>query len=313
MYYCEENKMEKIISNICNDEYEYFLNKANVVGVGCGYKVKNGFYTNQLCIQVFTRIKLPSKQLNSWDLIPNLYKGIPTDVIQTGVFTSCSLSRRIRPTLGGYVIGNDYIDEISGTLGCLVTDNTDLFILSNNHVIAMDNEAPLGTKIIQPSCNWGGSFKTDVIAILFKYIPIKFIGTIKTPTNYVDCAIAKVINKSLVSSQIAFVGLPAGTIIPRLNENVKKVGYKTELTTGIIKSIHCTVVTEFDDNGKKAMFKEQIFTTRIGEIGDSGAILLDKNNNVIGLLMSNADTHSTFNPINTILKELKVQLVTSEL
>src|SRR3712207_1020031 len=146
MYYCEENKMEKIISNICNDEYEYFLNKANVVGVGCGYKVKNGFYTNQLCIQVFTRIKLPSKQLNSWDLIPNLYKGIPTDVIQTGVFTSCSLSRRIRPTLGGYVIGNDYIDEISGTLGCLVTDNTDLFILSNNHVIAMDNEAPLGTK-----------------------------------------------------------------------------------------------------------------------------------------------------------------------
>ncbi|MCD3246330.1 hypothetical protein G8S21_10315 [Clostridium botulinum C] len=313
MYYCEENKIEKLIAHICNYEYKYFFNKANVVGIGCGYKIKNGFYTNKLCIQVFTNKKLHSNQLNSQDLIPNLYKGILTDVIQTGVFSSCSLSRRIRPTVGGYVIGNEYKNEISATLGCLVTDNKDLFILSNNHVLAMLNEAPLGTKIIQPSCNWGGSFETDVIAILSKYIQIRFLGVISIPTNYVDCAIGKVINKSLVSSKIAFVGLPTGTIIPRLNENVTKVGYKTELTMGIIKSIHNTIVTEFDDNGKKAMFKEQILTTRMGESGDSGAMLLDRNNNVIGLLMSNADTHSTFNPINTILKELKVQLVTSEL
>src|SRR3712207_7084948 len=44
----KESKLEQNIANICNCEYTYFLNKSNVVGVGCGYKIKKGFYTNQL-------------------------------------------------------------------------------------------------------------------------------------------------------------------------------------------------------------------------------------------------------------------------
>ncbi|NFU58586.1 hypothetical protein FDF93_12030, partial [Clostridium botulinum] len=151
MNYYNEHKMQKLISHICNYEYQYFLNKANVLGVGCGYKVKNGFYTNKLCLQVFTKRKLLSNQLNLQELVPNLYKGILTDVVQSGVFTQHSFTNKIRPVIGGYGIGNSHIQNKTGTLGCLVTDGEYNYILSCNHILANNNLAPLGTKIIQPS------------------------------------------------------------------------------------------------------------------------------------------------------------------
>ncbi|KOA88686.1 hypothetical protein [Clostridium botulinum] len=309
--YCKQDKLEKSIAYICNCEYKYFLNKANVVGVGCGYKVKNGFYTNQLCIQVFVSRKFAQNQLSSNDMVPLMYKGIQTDVKETGHFTACSLTEKIRPTLGGYIIGNEYDTVHSGTLGCLVTDGKNLFILSNNHVLASTNFAPLGNKIIQPSYAFGGDFKTDVVAILSKFIPIKFEGIIKAPSNYADCAIAKVINKSLVSPRIAFVGIPQEPIVPRLDQSIKKVGYSTELTSGIIIGINATAEVHSATTEEKFLFKEQIVTTNIGSSGDSGALLLDPSNHTLGLLMSGCSSRNICNPIKYILKELDVRIVTS--
>src|SRR3712207_9100147 len=77
-YVIEEN-----IAHICDCDYKYFLNKKNVVGIGLGYKVKNGFYTNQLCVQVFVSRKYSENEININDKIPSMYKGIPTDVKET--------------------------------------------------------------------------------------------------------------------------------------------------------------------------------------------------------------------------------------
>ncbi|CAG7841141.1 hypothetical protein CLOHAE12215_02565 [Clostridium haemolyticum] len=313
MNYYNENKMQKLIMDICNCEYEYFLNKANVVGVGCGYKVKNGFYSNKLCIKVFVSKKYIKNKLSSQDLVPNLYKEIQTDVVESGAFIQYSFINKIRPVIGGYCIGNSHIQYKTGTLGCLVTDGKDNYILSCNHILANNNLAPLGTKIIQPSYVYGGDFKTDVIAILSKFIPLEFEGILKKPTNYSDCAIAKVLNKSLVSPKIALIGMPKETIIPKLNKEVAKVGQRTELTTGRITSINTTIEINCSSVGKKALFKDQIITTSMSNAGDSGAILLDTNDNVIGILISGSESHSTFSPIVYTLKHLNVRLVTSEL
>ncbi|KOC34629.1 hypothetical protein ADU82_09965 (plasmid) [Clostridium botulinum] len=283
----------------------------NVVGICLSYKVKGGFRTNQLCIQVFVSRKLFSNELNSQDLIPNLYKGIPTDVVQTGILNSCSLTQKVRPAIGGYIIANEHEVFAGGTLGCLVSNKNDYYILSNNHVLANNNKAPIGTKIIQPSYAYGGRLKTDVVAILSKFIPKKPIGTLRRPTNYADCAIAKVINKSLVSPRIAFVGIPQEPIVPRLDQSIKKVGYSTELTSGIIIGINATAEVHSATTEEKFLFKEQIVTTNIGSSGDSGALLLDPSNHTLGLLMSGCSSRNICNPIKYILKELDVRIVTS--
>ncbi|CAG7841143.1 hypothetical protein Z959_13320 [Clostridium novyi B str. ATCC 27606] len=304
-----ESKIEKSVRYICNCEYKYFLDKSNVTGVGFGYKMKNGFYTNQLCIQVFVLRKLEKNKLNFKDLIPNYYKGIITDVVQTGIFKTDSLMNKIRPAIPGYGIGNDYIPGKTGTFGCLVSDGFDTYILSVNHVLANNNLAPIGTKIIQPSRTFGGKFETDKIAILSKFIPIEFVEGSKEPANYTDCAIAKVVDKSLVSANIALVGMPKGIAFPRIGQDIKKVGASTELTTGKVKSLYVSVFIR-DDQERIALFKNQIVTTKISTKGDSGSVLLDNKNNILGLIMSSNENNTIANEITDILKELGIIIIT---
>nr|WP_171820382.1 hypothetical protein [Clostridium botulinum] len=305
--YCNCNLIDQKICCICDNEYEYFFSKPNVVGVGLGYKVTKGFYTKDKCIKVFVTRKLPNNQLAPQQLIPTIYKGIKTDIFQSGKLETRSLTNKVRPIIGGYSIGAVGAGS-TGTLGCLVTKNNDYFILSNNHVIARWGTVPLNTPILQPGIQDKGNPKTDKVAVLSEYVPIKFQSVFSSPINYVDCAIAKVINKSIASSAIAFIGKPESTIVPRLNAKVQKVGRTTELTIGTVIAINCTVEV-ICPNNKIAKYKNQISTTAMEKIGDSGSVLLDENKNIMGLLMSGGDSTTTYNPIKLVLDSLKVRIV----
>ena len=63
---------------------ERLLNKANVVGVGVGLRQHQGQTTDQVCIVVSVRKKVPSEQLAPQDVIPSYIEGVPVDVQATG-------------------------------------------------------------------------------------------------------------------------------------------------------------------------------------------------------------------------------------
>ncbi len=63
---------------------ERLLNKANVVGVGVGLRQHQGQITDQVCIVVSVREKVPSEQLAPQDVIPSCIEGVPVDVQATG-------------------------------------------------------------------------------------------------------------------------------------------------------------------------------------------------------------------------------------
>ncbi|KEH99928.1 hypothetical protein IRP63_15840 (plasmid) [Clostridium botulinum] len=297
---------DEIISYICKCEYEYFFKKPYVVGIARGYKIKNGFITNKKCIKVFVSKKVPLSNLYEYQVIPKFFKCIETDVVESGEFNATEFTGKVRPVIGGYSIGVSNIRGV-GSVGCLVTDGRYKYILSNNHILANINTVPIGTPIIQPGLDDGGKSSTDIVALLSKYIPLKTEGLITTPTNYTDCAIAKLINESIASPKIAIVGAPEVPMIPIINKEVKKVGRSTEMTTGRITDIDGTFHIRFDS--KKAFFEEQIVTTHMSEEGDSGSILLYENNYVVGLSMANGKSHSIFNDIGKVLKALKVKIV----
>ncbi|CAG7839092.1 hypothetical protein CLOHAE12215_00496 [Clostridium haemolyticum] len=302
--------LEKKVSHICMKEYEYFLNKKNVIGVALGYKVTNGFYTCKKCIVVFVTVKLPSYELDSNQLIPQYYNGIPTDVVQCDKPRFGALTGKVRPVLNGYSIGNVLEYNVSGTCGCLVSDKY-LYVLSNNHVLANNNKIPIETSIIQPSISDGGKNPKDVIAHLYRFIPIEFIEGNKKPENKVDCAIAKVISRSLVSASIAFIGIPKGIKEALLLEKVCKVGRTTEKTYGKVTYTRGTIIVESEEVGKDALFTDQIMTSKMTESGDSGSLLVDEELNALGLCMSSNKQVTIVNPIRNVLSSLKVKLVTS--
>ena len=60
------------------------LKKANVVGVGVGFKEQGGKLTDEIALVVNVTRKLPATQLSPQDVIPDNIEGIPVDVRETG-------------------------------------------------------------------------------------------------------------------------------------------------------------------------------------------------------------------------------------
>ncbi len=57
----------------------------------------------------------------------------------------------------------------TGTLGARVTDGTNVYALSNNHVFASINSGRVGDPILQPGAGDGGSDPADRIGTLHAF------------------------------------------------------------------------------------------------------------------------------------------------
>jgi hypothetical protein len=227
-------------------------------------------------------------------------------------------TKKWRPLVGGISVGHKNIT--AGTLGCLVEDNNGKkYILSNNHVLANENDAKVGDEILQPGPYDGGKIPDDVCAKLSKFIEIKFpeakcsisdiakkilnfiwwLGrsklrwvyyTIELPENEVDCAIAEPIIEA--SPEILEIGIPKGSARVKEGEKVKKSGRTTGLTEGIVISDDASVRVQYSKG--EALFEHQIFIQgeNIARGGDSGSLVLNEDNYVVGLIFAGSQDGS---------------------
>jgi hypothetical protein len=60
------------------------LRKPNVVAVGIGFRTRGGQPTQEVCIVVSVKTKVPAAQLKRGDLLPASIDGVPIDVVETG-------------------------------------------------------------------------------------------------------------------------------------------------------------------------------------------------------------------------------------
>ncbi len=100
-----------------------------------------------------------------------------------------------------HIIDKAFAYCYTGTLGALVQDANGQYVLSNNHVLAKENEpdnglAPDGNNIIQPglldegSCTLSLGDSNNIVAYLTDYVWIEFGKGRNPPANSVDAAIA---------------------------------------------------------------------------------------------------------------------------
>jgi len=72
-------------AQVVKQKYEAeLLRKKNTVGVGIGFKRRQGQLTNQVAIVVNVRKKVAKADLDPEDLIPETLEGIPVDVLEVG-------------------------------------------------------------------------------------------------------------------------------------------------------------------------------------------------------------------------------------
>ncbi len=318
---------------------EDFLYKDNVVGVGVGFKNAHNSETITPSIVVSVTEKVPKNKLDRKQIIPSVVDDVYTDVIETGFIKAQIVDRdgRVRPIAPGISIG--HIDATAGTLGAIVRRGSEVFVLSNNHVLAELDDAKLGDPIIQPGSTDGGSLQ-DRIGTLAGFIPITLydelqapppreipgwvltlfrifgIETLSTPSptlglnNTVDAAIARLDDGASYSATIVDLNtVPQGILPPYLGMPVVKSGRTTGVTTARV--IQIDVTTDVNYGSRKARFTDQIMTTPFSHPGDSGSLVLDTEQNAVGLLFAGSEKISVVTPIQTVLGELNLELITS--
>jgi hypothetical protein len=297
----------------------------NVVGVGTGEKIVEGKPTGLHALKFFVKIKYPREQLAARSLLPAQVGGLPVDVEEVGVFralrkparraaaaagTMPNPKARWRPAQPGSSCG--FADPqgmftMAGTFGALVRAGTTKYILSNNHVLADENQLPLGSLIFQPGLLDGGNNPQDKIAALSKFVRLK-----SGVANKVDCAIAKLTPQNIAIRDILYIGAPQGVSVAAIDMIVHKFGRTTSYRAGRITSIDTDVKVQYETG--VYLFSDQIIIRGLNSqafsaAGDSGSLILERSTQkAVSLLFAGSATHTIGNHIQDVLAALHVVL-----
>ncbi len=304
-----------LIKRLVEDD---FLERPGVVGVDIGEKVVGGVRTGVPAIVVYVQRKRTSAQFT----IPPDVLGVPTDVVEDTFFPHHTLAwpegvsgaERHELLLGGIGVGpgravrlvppdvpevDDYL--VAGTLGALVTPRgrRRTMGLTSFHIACVDDAWAVGDPMVHPSRVDGGHPYRDRIGMLAR---AALSGT-------VDAA-AILLTTSRVLAAVVGVGPVAGNGKARVGQRVRKRGRTTALTEGYVASTEAAITLDFGAGLGVRTLRDQIRVEGpFADHGDSGAVLLDDDNRVVGLYCGGSPKRGFANPIANVLDQLDVDLI----
>ena len=191
-----------------------------------------------------------------------------------------------------------HFDVTAGTLGCFVEIENEIFVLSNNHVLANANQASTDDDVLWPSPIDNGRAPTDVIGPLAHWVPLDL-----NPggLNVLDCAIAKLndptnidrINLYNLPGQAAKQPISGRAVSPLEQKRVYMVGRTSGPREGRIFSISTEVEIAYLVRSlpRRVVFQKQITIEGLdgspfARSGDSGAVVFDESWNAVGLVFA---------------------------
>src|SRR5215212_5344637 len=207
---------------------------------------------------------------------------------------------------GGNVNDHSSAFCCSGTLGALITDGSNQYILSNNHVLARGDQAVAGEDVSQPGLIDSSCRVSTVVA--------DFTGAAPLGSN-VDAAVAQLRAGQMDSSGfIEDIGVPSSTTVnATVGLSVAKSGRTTGFTTGTVSSINTSVKVQYQkgcNSGKKftVSYTNQVVIGpgTFSDGGDSGSLIVTNNSshNPVALLYAGSSTTTIGNPIGEVLTKL---------
>src|SRR5256884_4759808 len=259
--------------------------------------------------------------------LPTTLDGVPVAAQVTGMIMAFSdPTKRQRPAPLGFSVGHPLIT--AGSIGARVADAAgNVFVLSNNHVLANSNDATIGDPALQPGPFDGGTAPADQIGTLAAFNTIDFSGG----PNSIDAAIAlsdatKLGNATPTDDGY---GTPSGAIYGDGNNdgvfddvsallglNVQKYGRTTKLTHGQITGVNATVDVCYEVFFiiciKSARFVDQLVIEpgSFSGGGDSGSLIVtdDGSKNPVALLFAGSSAQTIANRIDLVLNRFAVHV-----
>jgi hypothetical protein len=221
-------------------------------------------------------------------------------------------SGRQRPVEVGASVGHFAIT--AGSVGAFVRveDDERARLLSNNHVLANENQGRRGDEILQPGPADGGRMGADRIATLERFVELDTAGV-----NEVDAALALLDDGIEFVNEIGGDPLASEPAAPEEVEAVIKQGRTTGLTRGSVSAIEVDGVSVSFSAGT-LVFDDQVeISGRDGAFsagGDSGSLITDEaTRRGIALLFAGSEqggpggTGVTYgNPLTAVFARLQI-------
>ena len=176
---------------------------------------------------------------------------------------------------GGISISSEENLGMSGTLGAVfsVENNSNIYAITNEHVLDKGSLKPPKNNVVHPGTL--DSLEKDRVKIgIINY---------RNYAPYVDLGIIELTEKYPIGDSLRCKGIRIkGIGVPKIGDKVKKCGRTTSLTYGEIISINCTLFESTRDK----IFKKQLMLSCMAEDGDSGSVLINENNEAVGLIFA---------------------------
>ncbi|HXU90639.1 MAG TPA: hypothetical protein VFQ62_17465 [Methylomirabilota bacterium] len=226
-----------------------------------------------------------------------------------------------RPLLIGSSIG--HVDVTAGTLGAFIKRGSRILMLSNNHVLANEDEAKIGDVVLQRAQYDGGRAPRDRVGTLAASVRLKTRGA-----NFVDAALASIdaglehdpaLLRSLVNGRDRKLAGPGRDFLDE-GVTVYKTGRTTGATKGRVTAFDVdNVVVNYDMGNLR--FDAQVEIEGTGNApfsdgGDSGALIVDDDMLAVALLFAGGETGGSnglgltyANPIHRVLADTKATLL----
>lgn len=263
-----------------------------VLAVGVGVRERGGKLEPEICFKVTVQKKIAGAKLKKKDRLPKTIMGFPVDVEETTVDTADVMDpNKYRPLIGGCQI--TVTNSNTATLGALATldANGAIVGLTNYHVMVTSHATgPNGERAGQPTHNGCCSC-----------CACNEIGTLIAASyaNQVDCAIIQlsgqtppgdVVPDDRYLNEILEIGHVAGDTTAVAGETVYKRGANLRFVEGTITNDNFPVTVSAYGANHNKVNQLNISPTaaypawRAG--GDSGSVILNEHNQIIGLHMS---------------------------
>ena len=269
---------------------EGYLSCAWITGVGIGH------YHPHHTLRIYTAAENVE--------VPRSIAGFPTEPIVCGRVAVGVGFEPTRPVMGGFSVA-PVKKRWAGTLGSTVycrTNHAKLF-LSNFHVLAGSNNAPLGLPIMSPAPADGGRYPRDLFGELNRYAQV---FKPEEGTNLVDAAAGFPYDPSLLSDEIYRVGRVYYHDEPGVGMPVVMSG-RDGYGEATIFDVNASVKVYGYPWGYSIFDEQIVMAPAIVAAGDSGSVIVQKDTKtVVGLAFSGSDRFSLANKASNVARILNV-------
>lgn len=263
---------------------------------GVGYKRTSGKILDQLSLIVYVLKKVPKEQVPSSQLVPTVFEGFPTDVVECQKKLLID-NKRYGDIHGGIEIGTSWKDDMgnlngggAGTLGCIAQKrqgNQKVF-LTCEHVVSRwinnDNQHDgVGKSIYQPSLH--SPYNPREIGICTKVnVPLD-AAIIEPPddSSAFDNILATIEEIGPVKGKFT-INKQNCCLNPSTVGIVSKRGKSTGLTHGVV--IAFTTPSSDNPMAVEILSINAALGIPFADFGDSGSAVLNSEQKVIGILTS---------------------------